>query len=120
MDIVEPPDAAFPNGPPADPEEWTDEQWLAWLEATDAPISEDPSRPVTAGGRVAHSTGGQVLGQAMLGMAYAIYGRKDDEVVIVAEGDSEDGEDEPFTVHLDPHHPERSTVVFRRVAEPPG
>jgi hypothetical protein len=56
----------------------------------------------------------------MLGLAYAIYGRRDDEVVIVAEGDSEQGEDEPFTVHLDPDHPERSSVVFRPVSEPPA
>jgi hypothetical protein len=61
-----------------------------------------------------------VLGQAMLGMAYAIYGRRDDEVVIVAEGDSEPDEDEPFTVHLDPDHPERSSVVFHQAPKPPA
>jgi len=117
---VEPFDQAFPDGPPANPEEWSDEQWLAWLEATDAnaPL-EGGGRPATPGGRITHSSGGQVLGQAMLGMAYAIYGRRDDEVVIVAEGDSEPDDDEPFTVHLDPDHPERSSVVFRQVPKPP-
>ena len=121
MEIVEPFDLAFPNGPPADPEEWTDEQWIAWLEATDADApAGGGNRPATMGARVVHSTGGQVLGQSMLGLAYAIYGRRDDEVVIVAEGDSEQGEDEPFTVHLDPDHPERSSVVFRPVSEPPA
>jgi hypothetical protein len=40
-------------------------------------------------------------------------------VVIVAEGDSEPDKDDPFSVHLDPDHPERSTVVFREPTEPP-
>jgi hypothetical protein len=120
VDNVESFDLAFPDGPPADPEEWTDEQWIAWLKATDSAAGgEADPKPATLGGRVAHSSGGQVLGQAMLGMAYAIYGRHDDEVVIVAEGDSEPDEDEPFTVHLDRDHPERSAVVFKQVNEPP-
>jgi hypothetical protein len=120
VDVVEPFDQAFPDGPPADPEEWTDEQWLAWLQATDAnaPV-EGGGRPATTGGRITHSSGGQVLGAAMFGMANAIYGRHDDEVVIVAEGDSAPDGDEPFTVHLDLDHPERSSVVFRAVPEPP-
>ena len=114
-------DPASPDGPPADPEEWTDEQWIAWLKATDADVApEADARPATLGGRVAHSGGGQVLGQAMLGLAYAIYGRPDDEIVIVAEGDSQPDEDEPFTVNLDPDHPERSEVVFRSVSERPA
>ena len=117
---MEPSDLAFPDGPPADPEEWTDEQWIAWLKATDASAAgEATAGPTTLGRRVAHSSGGQVLGQAMLGMAYAIYGRHDDEVVIVAEGDGQPDKDEPFTVHLDPDHPERSAVVFHPIAEPP-
>ena len=112
-------DQAFPDGPPADPEEWTDDQWLAWLRATDAP-TEAGARPVTPLGRGTHSPGGAVLGLAMLGMANAIYGRLDNEVVIVAEGDSEPDKDAPFSVHLDPDHPERSTVVFREPTEPPA
>ncbi len=112
---MEPFDGAIPDDPPADPEEWSDEQWLAWLSATDSegksPAGSSASS--TKIGRVAHSTGGQVLGQAMVGMARAIYGRHDDEVVIVAAADSEPNPDEPFTVHLDPEHPERSSVVFR-------
>jgi len=106
--------APFPE-PPADPEEWTDEEWLAWLRATDADeaggASESP--PTTRGARIVESPSGHLLGEAMLGLAHAIYGRQVDEVVIVAAGDSEPGDDEPFIVHLDPDHPERSTVVFR-------
>lgn len=100
--------------PPADPEDWTDEQWIAWLKATDTEAGADEhAPPATSLGRIAHSAGGHVVGQAMLGMANAIYGRRDEETVIVAEGPSDPGSDEPFTVHLDRDHPERSTVRFR-------
>lgn len=110
--------------PPDDPEEWSDEQWLAWLQATDqmdqmdghhpdteSTGSEDPEATVTT--CIARSSGARALGEAMRGMARAMYGQQYDEVVIVAEGSGEPGDDEPFTVHLDPDHPERSTVVFK-------
>lgn len=61
------------EGPPADPDDWTDEQWIEWLNKTGTTDAEDVARPVTALGRIAHSSGGSVLGQAMLGMATAIY-----------------------------------------------
>lgn len=102
-----------PEGPPADPEDWTDDQWIEWLEKTDATHGEDATPPVTALGRVTHSSAGSVLGQAMLGMATAIYGREEPKIVIVAEGSSQPDKDKPFAVHLDPEHPERSVVVFR-------
>lgn len=109
----------IPDEPPADPEEWTDEQWLAWLEATDpdgdrATGHDAALRPLTSLNRLARSSGGHVLGQAMLGIANVIYGRREDEIVVVADSDGEPDTDEPFTVHLDPDHPERSSVVFRR------
>ena len=50
----------------------------------------------------------------MLGMAQAIYGRQDDEIVIVVDADGETAEDEPFAVRLDFDHPERSSVEFKR------
>jgi hypothetical protein len=103
-----------PEGPPADPEEWTDEQWLAWLVATD---DQPPVPPVSTINRVARSSGGSVSGQTMLGMAQAIFGRKDNQIVIMAEGKGEP-DDEDFTVHLDPDHPERSYVQFRDRREP--
>lgn len=109
---VESSDEAPSEGPPANPEEWTDEQWIEWLKKTDA-TDADVARPVTALGRIAHSSGGSALGQAMLGMATAIYGREENEIVIVAEGTSQPDEDKPFAVRLDPEHPERSVVVFR-------
>jgi hypothetical protein len=109
----------LPSEPPADPEEWTDDQWLDWLKATDtdAPSERDAS-PVTSMGRMVHTAGGQLLGRAMMGMADAIYGPKDEDVVIVAEGDSQPDPDQPITVHLDPDHPARSFVVFRPDSDP--
>ncbi|HVX21872.1 MAG TPA: hypothetical protein VHB02_11030 [Acidimicrobiales bacterium] len=99
--------------PPADADDWSDDQWLAWLRATDPDYPDD--RPVTALGRLTRSSGGQALGQAMLGLANAMYGRNDDEVVVVRDrGDADDG-DQPFAVRLDPDHP---VVVVR--TPPPG
>ena len=101
------------EGPPADPESWTDEQWLAWLRATDADAASDidDARP-TLTERAANSAIGVVLGQAMLGMARAIYGRPDEDIVIVADGEGPSREDEPFSVHLDFEHPGHSSVSF--------
>jgi hypothetical protein len=121
-----------PEGPPADPEDWTDEQWIEWLNKTDATADgadiadvtqEGPAtQPVTALGRVAYSSGGSVLGHAMLGVANVLYGHDGNKVVIVAEGIPEPDEDKAFDVHLDPEHPERSVVVFRtpRAQDPGG
>ena len=55
----------------------------------------------------------------MQGLAQAMFGQKN-EIVIVAEGSSEPDGDEPLSLHLDPDHPERSTVVVRPVDEPPS
>ena len=101
------------DGPPSDPEEWSDEQWIAWLEETDATGGDGDARPVTALGRVAHSAGGSTLGHAMLAMANVLNGLEQRKVVIMAEGAQPD-EDAPLTLHLDPEHPERSVVVVRR------
>ncbi len=117
---MEPRDPMGSREPPADPEEWTDEQWLTWLEMTDTEMrTEREVAPSTPIGRVARSSGGQVVGQAMLGMAQAIYGRQDDEVAIVTEGPRDPADDEPYAVHLDPDHPERSSVTLRKGSEPP-
>lgn len=99
--------------PPDDPEEWTDEEWLTWLIATDEDAPDDGSTSASLAHRATHFTVGVVLGQAMLGMAKAIYGRGgDEEIVVVVDGDDSPRDDEPFRVHLDPEHPERSSVVF--------
>jgi hypothetical protein len=99
--------------PPSDPNEWTDEQWLEWLQATDHDSPDEPGETISnVVVRIVQSTPGQVIGQAMLGMAQAIYGRQNDEVVIVVDANGETADDEPFAVRLDPVHPERSYVVF--------
>jgi hypothetical protein len=100
--------------PPSDPNEWTDEQWIEWLKATDDVSSVQPDESISkVVRRIVQSTPGQALGQAMLGMAQAIYGRQDEDVVMVVEGNGQTKDDEPFAVRLDPDHPERSSVVFK-------
>ena len=107
-----PPEPQVFGQPPTDADDWTDDQWLEWLRATDSDYPDD--RPVTAIGRLTRSGSGEALGQAMLGLANAIYGEKDDKVVVVQERAEPDG-DEPFTVRLDPDHP----VVVVRPPRPP-
>jgi hypothetical protein len=106
--------------PPADPDEWTSEQWIAWLNETDADAIADRNRPpATAVGRVVHSSAGQLLGQTMIGLAQAIYGRVN-KAPIVIKAASEPDEDRAFNLHLDFHHPEDSTVELRLHREPPA
>jgi len=101
--------------PPSNPNDWTDEEWLEWLKATDGvpfdDLEESISEVVT---RIVQSTPGFVIGQAMLGMAQAIYGRQEDEIVIVVEGNGDLADDDAFAVRLDFEHPERSSVEFKR------
>ncbi|HVC70626.1 MAG TPA: hypothetical protein VNC61_10285 [Acidimicrobiales bacterium] len=115
-----PPSSPAPPGePPANPEDWTDEQWLAWLDQTDADVADDSD----AGPRLAawrsHPVGG-VLGAAMLGLRDAIYGRPDDEVAIVQEAAGDPPNDDLHDIRLDPDHPERSEVVVHRRPLAPG
>lgn len=110
-------DAPPPTDPPADAEEWTDEQWLAWLEATD---SESPPPP---GPRLAawrHHPVGSVLGAAMLGLRDALYGRPDDEAAIIEIAGGEPVGDDLHDLHLDPDEPTRSHVVVRHPDPPEG
>ena len=99
----------MPGDPPRDPDEWTDAQWLAWLEEG-AEDDDEPSPPVS--GRLQRSSGGQVLGNAMLGLAQAMYGTVRPQVVVEASVPG-DPHDEDLDVRLDPEHPERSVVVHR-------
>jgi hypothetical protein len=105
--------------PPSDPNEWTDEQWLEWLMTTDdAPLAETEESIPLVVQRIVQSTPGQVIGQAMLGMAQAIYGRQDDEIIIVVGANGETADEEPFAVRLDFDHPERSLVEFKNDSGP--
>ncbi len=115
----------IPDGPPEDPEEWSDEQWIAWLEATDpesAGSPEEAQGPVVRGSKVIRSSGGVVLGAAMSGLAEILQGQNEPEVVVVAEG-PEGTEDRDFTVTLGPDGSGRSVVRVRRPApksDPPS
>jgi hypothetical protein len=101
---------------PDDPEEWTDEQWLAWLAegdaaeraAAEAAGPEPPSLPSWRKGTVA----GQFLAASMIGLAEAIYGHRE-EPAIVREAQGEPPDDDPLEVHLDPEHPEESVALIR-------
>ncbi|MGH9030231.1 MAG: hypothetical protein ACRDV4_11540 [Acidimicrobiales bacterium] len=101
---VEPPSGTA--SPPDDPEDWSDEQWIEFLEATDdsTSASEPQLKP-----RPRHPGG--VLGAAMLGLRDAIYGPPDDEAAVVVESPGAPPSDDRLEVHLDLDHPERSTVV---------
>ncbi|HXW31854.1 MAG TPA: hypothetical protein VEJ21_02090 [Acidimicrobiales bacterium] len=96
--------------PPADPEAWTDEQWLDWLARTEPEESAEHQRVVA---RWRERPSASVLGAAMLGLRDAIYGRPDEDVVIVADAPGDPPDDDAPIVRLDPEHPERSEVVVR-------
>ncbi len=95
---------------PEDPEAWTDEQWLAWLEEVDEEASPEPE------GHPAHrrrSMPSTLLGAAMLGMHRAIYGDEEPDVVILVDAEGEPPDPEELEVHLDPEDPDASTVTVR-------
>lgn len=98
--------------PPDDPEAWTDEEWIAWLHATDPDVISTPDTRVYA--PKLDSRTGVVLGAAMLGLQKGMYGDVDKpEVVIEAEAK---GRDDGMKIDLDPDDPEHSTV---EIPEPP-
>lgn len=105
--------------PPLDPEDWTDEQWLAWLgeqdDATaalagtddDAPPEKPPRRIAT------ESFGAQIVGGAMKGLADALYGPQKKDIEIVSEAPGDPLDDDPLELHLDQDHPEDSRAIIR-------
>jgi hypothetical protein len=103
-----PPDAPA-DSPPDDAEEWSDEQWLAWLVDTDVdePGPPSPNRPARS-----RPVGSQLLYAAMFGVHQAIYGAPD-QVTIVEEADGEPDEPQSLEVHLEPEAIDESTVVLR-------
>ncbi|MGH9154762.1 MAG: hypothetical protein ACRD1K_02660 [Acidimicrobiales bacterium] len=98
---------------PDDPQDWTDEQWLAWLDETDEPpapppppeeIFPPPTRP--------RGLSGQMLAAAMTGMAEAIYGPREKPAIVI-EAAGGPPEDNGLDLTLDFDHPEESVVVIR-------
>jgi hypothetical protein len=104
-----------PGEPPADPEAWTDEQWISWLETTDDPDAPVEHRTDRAR-RWRTGASGTALGAAMLGLHQAIYGPREDQIVIVVDAGGDPPDSDLPEVHLDREHPERSEVVVRRPA----
>lgn len=87
--------------PPQDPEDWTEEQWRAWLATAPPDPETGRAHPLT---RAASSAGGTVLGAAMLGLEQAIYGERP-KVEVVAEADADgldlgDLDDDPAHARL--------------------
>ena len=96
--------------PPDDPESWTDQDWLEWLDEVDA---EAPPLPTGHPRRRGNSMPSQLLGAAMLGLHRAIYGPDaDPEIVMVIESDG-DPEPDELEIRLDPEDPDASTVTVR-------
>lgn len=100
---------------PDDPEDWTDEQWLAWLEEGEAAERERqeaaPARPELPSWRKG-PVATQFLAASMLAMHDVFYGKRDEPAIVVdAQGDPPD--DEPLDVQLNPDHPEESVVIVR-------
>lgn len=100
---------------PDDPEEWTDEQWLLWLEEGDAAERADaaagPDRPTLPSWRKG-PVAAQFLAASMLAIGDAIYGPRE-EPAIVVQAPGEPPGDEGFDVKLDPERPDESVIVVR-------
>lgn len=90
--------------PPQDPDDWTEEQWRAWLAEAPPDPETGHAHPLT---RLSSTSGGSVLGAAMFGLEQAIYGERP-KVEIVAEADA-DGLD-AGDLDLDLEDPARSRL----------
>ena len=95
---------------PDDPESWGDEEWLAWLEEVDAEAPTERDRAVASKGPGTFTT---LLGAAMLGVAKAIYGQEDAQIVMIVEADGDPPGPDPLEITLDPDDPDASTVTVR-------
>lgn len=96
--------------PPHDPEMWSHEQWIAWLNSTQPEGDVDEAMPR---GSRSRSMGATVLGAGMLGLQQAIFGPPDepDVVVVVADGDGHD--DEEMKIDFIPGEPRATSVELR-------
>lgn len=107
------------EAPPNDPEDWSDEEWQAYLQATadDTPDLgvAGPDEGATAFRKLRASAAGSVVGAGMMGLEQALYGeRPKDEVVAEAESDDPHRDRSVF----DPEDPRSATIAI--VADPPA
>ena len=100
------------DGPPLKAEDWSDDQWQAWLNHPDhAAVVDAPAVQ-----RRPKSTGSSILAAGMLGLERALYGKSPKpEIVIEAEAD---GHDDGLVV-LDLDDPSASKIRIPK-ADPPA
>jgi hypothetical protein len=96
--------------PPDNPDDWSDEQWLEWLNQTDETAAEPTETDVHQPRE--RSVGTRMLYAGMFGLREVIYGPQE-QVTIVEEADGAPEDPESLEVHLVEDHPEDSTVVVR-------
>ena len=106
------------DAPPDDPEEWSDEQWQAYLQATaDTEADLDaagPAEGATGFRKLKSSAAGAIAAAGMLGIEQALFGeRPKEEVVAEAESDDPDRD----RSHFDRDDPASATISL--VADPP-
>ena len=95
--------------PPDDAENWSDEEWIAWLESTD---DSGERQPAVSAPRKGRSVGTQMLASVMLGFHEMIYGKQDEQQVQIAPAPGPP-DDEDIEVHLDPDDPSQSEIRFK-------
>ena len=99
------------DGPPLKAEDWSDEQWQAWLNHPDHAAVDDAPAVL----RRPRSSGSAVLAAGMLGLERALYGKSPKpEIVIEA---AADGKDDGLVV-LDIDDPSASTLRAPRPPRP--
>ena len=96
--------------PPDDPDDWSEEEWLAWLAEVDAEAPPEPSGHPRRRHRSATVT---VIGSAMLGLHRAMYGEQEEDIVMVVEADGDPPDGSELEIRLDPDDPDASTVTVR-------
>ena len=100
------------DGVPDDPEDWTDEEWLAWLAEGDLLAAGEPAPEEARGPSRRDGMGAKMLAASMRGLHEAIYGPKEEAAIVIEAAGGPPGSD-GLDVHLDPDHPEQSVVVIR-------
>ena len=107
-------EGAEPSGesaePPADPEAWSDEEWLGWLEDVDAKTAREELPRLTPWRQ--KTLGIQMLSASMFGLFEAMYGARDEPAIVIQVSGDPPGND-PIEPHLDPIKPSSSTVIVR-------
>ncbi|NNN20485.1 MAG: GNAT family N-acetyltransferase [Acidimicrobiales bacterium] len=65
--------------PPENPDEWSDEEWIEWLNATDPEDDEPPHKDLFK--RISNSSIAQIMAPGMLGLYNIIYQQQDNQTV---------------------------------------